>query len=440
MATVVPMPKLGNTVESTILLRWHCAIGEAVRIGQTLCEVETDKAVMEVESPASGTILALYFQAGDEVPVMAAIAVIGDPDEKADELAAPAPSSVPVIAPPLAAKPGNGAPKPEEDFRTRISPRARRLAEDSGINPETLEGTGPDGRIIERDIQNALTPAAKLTPVARSMVEKGDFVPPEQGTGPGGRIGKRDLIPKEPADTPQLLLTGEQDIEVIPLRGARKVIAARMLDSLQTTAQLTLNASADARALQAYRKRLKDSAPDLNLQNITVNDLLLFAVSRTLPHFPDLNSLFMSDAVHRYKAVHLGVAVDTPRGLLVPVIRNANTLSLKALADEAHQLAQACQESRITPDEMSGGTFSVTNLGSLGIESFTPVLNPPQVAILGIGAMQLKPVETDGDVIFIPHIALSLTINHQVVDGAPGARFLQALSKNLAQLELLLAL
>jgi pyruvate dehydrogenase E2 component (dihydrolipoamide acetyltransferase) len=375
MATIVPMPKLGNTVESTILLRWHCAIGEPIQAGQTLCEVETDKAVMEVESPASGTVLALYFKEGEEVPVMVDIAVIGEPNEMVSGVPAPAqeaaplPSPASMIAPPPTAKPGNGAPKPEEVFRVRISPRARRLAEDSGIALDHIKGTGPGGRIIERDVQNALPPAAKLTPVARSMIEKGDFVQPGQGTGPGGRIGKRDLIPKEPAPAAAHSQIGEAEVEIIPLKGARKVIAARMLESLQTTAQLTLNTSADARALQAYRKRLKDSVPDLGLQQVTINDLLLFVVSRTLLHFPELNSLFQGDAIHRYMAVHLGVAVDTPRGLLVPVIRNAASLSLKALADDAHRLAQACQEGRITPDEMNGGTFSVTNLGSLGIES-----------------------------------------------------------------------
>jgi pyruvate dehydrogenase E2 component (dihydrolipoamide acetyltransferase) len=438
MATIVPMPKLGNTVESTILLRWHRAIGDTIQAGQTLCEVETDKAVMEVESPASGTILALYYREGEEVPVMVDIAVIGEPEEKLADLPASTASATPTIVPPPAHQHGNGAPKLEEDFRIRISPRARKLAEDKGIAPENLQGTGPGGRIIERDVQNALSSAAKLTPVARSMLEKGNFVQPEQGTGPGGRIGKRDLIPKEP--TASTAPSTKEVVEVIPLKGPRKVIAARMLESLQTTAQLTLNTSADTRALQAYRKRLKESAPELGLQTVTINDLILFAVSRTLPHFPDLNSLFQGEAIHRYKAVHLGVAVDTSRGLLVPVIRNADALSLKALADEAHRLATASQEGRATPDELNGGTFSVTNLGSLGIESFTPVLNPPQVAILGVGAIQLKPVEADGEVKFIPHIALSLTINHQVVDGAPGARFLQALSNNLAQLELLLAL
>jgi pyruvate dehydrogenase E2 component (dihydrolipoamide acetyltransferase) len=220
----------------------------------------------------------------------------------------------------------------------------------------------------------------------------------------------------------------------------RKLIAARMLESLQSTAQLTLNASADARELLAYRERLKQSQETLGLQNVTLNDLILLAVSRLLPGYPDLNALFADNAISRYQAVHLGFAVDTPRGLMVPVIRHANSLSLKQISQQARRLARACLENTISPDALSGGTFTVTNLGSLGIESFTPVLNPPQVAILGVGNINLKPVERDGQVQFISHIGLSLTINHQAVDGAPAARFLQAVCQGLAEINLLLAL
>lgn len=240
-----------------------------------------------------------------------------------------------------------------------------------------------------------------------------------------------------PVVTPAVV---DDDVRTIPVKGIRKVIATRMLNSLQTTAQLTLNASADATAILAYRKRLKESAETLGLRQVTINDLLLLAVSRTLPQFPDLNATFSDDVISQYKNVHLGLAVDTPRGLMVPVIRRANTLSLKEIAQEAKRLAAACLDSTISADEMNGGTFTVTNLGSFGIESFTPVLNAPQVAILGVGNINLKPVERDGEVQFIPHLGLSLTINHQVVDGAPAARFLQALAQGLAQIELLLAL
>ena len=213
-----------------------------------------------------------------------------------------------------------------------------------------------------------------------------------------------------------------------------------MLESLQTTAQLTMNSSAEATALLAYRQRLKNSAEGLGLQNVTINDLILLAVSRILPQFPELNAHFQDDNIYQFGQVHLGFAVDTPRGLMVPVIREATALTLKQIAVESKRLATACQEGTINLDELSGGTFTVTNMGLFGIESFTPVLNPPEVGILGIGSLDLKAVEVDGDVQFVKHIGLSLTINHQVVDGAPAARFLQAVARGLADLELLLAL
>ncbi|MCA0454674.1 MAG: 2-oxo acid dehydrogenase subunit E2 [Chloroflexi bacterium] len=436
MASAIPMPKLGNTVESTILIGWRKTVGESIAIGETLCDVETDKAAMEVESPVAGTVLALLYNAGDEIPVMVNIAVVGTTGEDISQLIPKPASGIPNPLAPISSPTTVISQISQPTAVTNgqaVSPRARNLAARKQIDLRGLQGSGPNGRIIERDVQAAHTTAARLTPVAQSMVNAGDYHPPERGTGAGGRITKRDLIPT--ASTPP-----DTGVEVIPLKGARKIIAARMLESLQTTAQLTMNTSADARALQAYRQRLKASPADMGLQSVTLNDLLLFAVSRTLPRFPDLNSLFIADAIHRHAAVHLGMAVDTDRGLLVPVIRNASTRSLKSLADEAHRLAAASTEGRITPDEMTGGTFTVTNLGSLGIESFTPVLNPPQVAILGVGSIQLKPVDVDGTVNFIPHIGLSLTVNHQVVDGAPAARFLQALAQNLAAIDLLLGL
>ena len=308
----------------------------------------------------------------------------------------------------------------------RISPRARNLAQRKGIEIANIKGSGPAGRIIERDIEAAIEERAAVTPVAQAMLASGDYRMPEEQS-PAGRIGKQDLVP----------IDAEDETKRIPLRGIRKTIAGRMLESLHTTAQLTLNASADARALQAFRARLKASDESLGLRAVSINDLLLFAVARTLPAFPDLNARFENDTIHQYARAHLGLAVDTERGLLAPVIRRADTLSLKQLSAEAQRLADSCRRGDVLPNELAGGSFTVSNLGALGIESFTPILNPPQVAILGIGGINLKPVQAADDVQFVPHIGLSLTINHQVVDGAPAARFLAQLSKNLAQIDLL---
>lgn len=449
MATAVVMPKQGNTVETCIIASWKKSVGDPVSQGEVLCEVETDKALLEVESPAAGTLLAQFFQEGDEVPVLINIAAIGEPGENVDSLrpegataqAAPPTAAAAPTQPETTAVSAAPVQTAEADGRIKASPRARNLAQQKGIDVAALLGSGPGGRIIERDVQAAIQKQPVMTPLARSMMAQGDFAAPARGSGASGRIMAGDLQPRAtaPAAAPAAA-PAEDEVQVIPVKGMRKLIAERMLESLQTTAQLTLNSSADARSLLAYRQRLKESAEELGLQKVTINDLVLLAVSRTLTRYPELNALFKDNAVSQYKAVHLAFAVDTPRGLMVPVIRRANTLSLKQIAQEARRLASACLEGSVLPDELNGGTFTVTNLGSLGVESFTPVLNPPQVGILGVSNVNLKPVEVNGEVQFIPHLGLSLTINHQVVDGAPAARFLQALSQGLAQLELLLAL
>lgn len=454
MAVPAVMPKLGQTVESSIIVEWRKRVGDQVEEGEPLVDVETDKATVEVPSPASGTLLAIFFEPGADVPVMTTIAAIGEPGEDVSQLgpaeaAAPAGQTEAAAMAPTApdattAVQPDAAGAPAVLEHVGVSPRARRLADSKGLAVEGLPGTGPGGRIIERDVVAALAAQPKLSPVARAKVADGEFVLPEEGrgSGPGGRIMARDLAPAAPAAAAgapaPVAPAGEP--EVIKLAGVRKVIAERMLASLQTTAQLTLNSSANARSLLDFRQRLKASPEELELRQVTINDLILLAVARTLPQHPDLNAHFVGDTLTRFPYVNLGVAVDTPRGLMVPVIRNAQLLSLRQLSQEAKRLATACLERRATPDELSGGTFTVTNLGSLGVETFTPVLNPPEVAILGVGNIGLKPVEVDGDVQFLPHLNLSLTINHQVVDGAPGARFLQALARGLADLDLLLAL
>jgi pyruvate dehydrogenase E2 component (dihydrolipoamide acetyltransferase) len=228
-------------------------------------------------------------------------------------------------------------------------------------------------------------------------------------------------------------------VKEVTVTGIRKIIAQRMHESLQGTAQYTLHAVASAESLLAYRRKLKASPEEWGLQEVTVNDLMNYAVTRLLVGHPEVNAHFLGDRALRFERVHLAVAVDTPRGLMVPVVRNASLLSLRELAAEAARLRAACLENKVTPDELGGGTFTITNLGSLGIEQFTPVLNPPQAAILGVGSIQLRPVEKDGQVEFRRFIGLSLTANHQILDGAPAARFLNELCAAVGEFELLLA-
>jgi len=378
-----------------------------------------------VESPADGTLIAIFHEAGDQVPVLATIAAIGKPGEKAEEMrgvpreeqvrtadgeAQASPSSA---APARRAVPTTPAAQPAATVtpagKIMASPRAKALAAANGVALDGLRGTGPGGRIIERDVRQALA---------------------------AGPVSRAPLMPA-PAAAAAIPAGAVREIK---LTGVRKLIAERMLASLSTTAQLTLSSSAEARVLQDMRARFKESPEPIGLRGVTINDMVMFAASRALLQHPDLNAHFTGDAIRQFADVHLGFATDTPRGLMVPVIRNAHRLSLRGLSQEAARLAPACREGRITPDEMSGGTFTVTNLGGLGVESFTPVLNVPQVGILGVGSIVPRPVRThEGEMSFEPCIGLSLTINHQAVDGAPGARFLQTLAGLIARFDLLLA-
>jgi pyruvate dehydrogenase E2 component (dihydrolipoamide acetyltransferase) len=466
MATALIMPKQGQSVESCAIIGWKKKVGDAVKTGEVVCEVETDKATFEVESPATGTLLAIFHEAGAQVPVLETIAAIGAPGEDVSKLrsassAGPAAAPAAPAGPSAPAAPSAAAPTapPAQAAQTAAaadlaaaSPRARALAAAKGVALDGIAGTGPGGRIIERDVLSALESRQPLTPAAREKAASlGAADVPGAGTGIGGRVRAEDVGAGRHA-APPAAAPGTATVAAaaarraatgrftdIPVKGVRKLIADRMLASLATTAQLTLNASAPARQLQELRRLFKESPAELGLAGITINDLVHLAVVRTLLSHRELNATFDGATIRKYDDVHLGFAIDTPRGLMVPVIRNAHVLTLRQLAAEATRLVKGCREGGVKPDELAGGTFTITNLGALGIESFTPVLNVPQVAILGVCAIRPEPVQNGDEIVFQPRIGLSLTINHPVVDGAPGARFLQALGAAFAGLPALLA-
>jgi pyruvate dehydrogenase E2 component (dihydrolipoamide acetyltransferase) len=449
MAEQIILPRQGQSVETCLILSWKKQEGDEVAEGEVLVEVETDKAAFEVESTAAGTLLKILRQEGEDVPVLSPLAVIGQPGEDVSGLAgkaeatggapaAPAAAAAPAASVEPAAvreavSPGPVTPSAgaQSGRRVAISPRARRAAEKSGLAPEQIlaslpenRGSGPRGRILERDVQQALNRVgAPVAPPAAAPAMAG---PPAAAVATG-----------PPPAAPAADFPGP--VREVPVKGVRKLIAERMHASLQGSAQYTLHASACAEALIAYRQKLKAGAEELGLQDITINDLLNYAVTRLLLRFPAVNSHFVGDRNLLFERVHLATAVDTPRGLMVPVIRNASLLSLKQITAEAARLRRACLEGTVTPDELNGGTFTISNMGTLGIEGFTPVLNPPQVAILGVGSLQLRPVEREGEVVFLRFMSLSLTANHQILDGAPAAVFLSQLCRALESFELLLA-
>ena len=415
-------PPLAQPGETRTIIAWTREIGDPVSVGETICEVETDKATVEIESQADGVLVAKLFDVGAEIPEDGPIAMVGNPDEiGAAETTGTAEAAEPAdAAPPAPAEPPAPAPAPQPESaaprRLAVSPRARKRAAELSVTLAGLTGTGPGGRIIERDVlaAGAAVPAAA----------------PAQATAAPA-----------PAAAEQVGADHVVGDQVIPVRGARRLVAERMHASLRDTAQLTMTSYADATRLLQLRAAFKTADPQFEMSDVTLNDLLLFAVARTLTEHPELNATCRDGEggleIVRSAAVHLAFAVDTPRVLMVPVIRDATALRVRELSARAADLAERCREGSITPADLSGGTFTVSNLGSFGVESFTPILNPPQAAILGVGAVTWRPI---GEKEVQQQIALSLTIDHRLIDGAPAARFLQTLCARIAELDVLLAL
>jgi pyruvate dehydrogenase E2 component (dihydrolipoamide acetyltransferase) len=431
MAVAVEIPKLGNTVEECLISKWLKEEGQTVAAGEPVVEIETDKTSFEVEAPIDGTVLARFFPKGALVPVFTKLFVVGSPGESVEAFR-PQGSAAPVVADPMDVEtPSAAAPRVEDRPVARaganasvafssapMSPRAGRFAEEHKFHPAAVTGSGPGGRVLENDLRTLYHSSPRVSDAASQGVQGGAIAPLE-GSGIGGMILAADLGSAESR-----------------ISGVREKIARRLRESLAGTAQYTLNTSADARGLLSLRARIKSalsaapSGPDIN-----INDLVTWSTVQALLEAPHLNVLFVDGTIRQGRGVHIGFACDTPRGLLVPVVHDAQTLSAAALASRIKELSSKAVEGTISADDLSGGTFTISNLGGLGIESFTPVLNPPQVAILGVNAIQLKAVRKDGMVGFVDSIGLSLTLDHQVIDGAPGARFLQVLREKIENVE-----
>jgi len=449
MAAPVKMPKVGLSDESSIIVRWHKKKGDFVRKGDILFTIQTDKAAFDVEAEVDGTVLEVFYGEGEEVPVLTTVCVIGNPGEDTGEFMPGdmqraeedvSEKSVPArdeggMEIKTSGEKDEGYKSAEGDEvkdRLKISPRAKNLAERAGVDCRYATPTGPEGRIIERDIQALMAGGPAFTPAA---AEVGDKLLP---AGVGGRNTAGDL-----EIAPAAAATGaggfEQDYEIVNLSYTRKIIAKNMYTSLSSTAQLTLHVSFDASDILAFRERIKENGDKLGLEDITLNDIILYAVSRTLVNHKELNAHLVEDRMLVFKNVHLGVAVDTERGLMVPTVFNANLKSLNEISREVKELVEQCRGGSINPDKLKGGTFTVTNLGGLGVESFTPILNPPQTGILGVCSVVYRIKKVGGEDKCYPAMGLSLTFDHRALDGAPAARFLKELRDNLENFSLLLA-
>ena len=392
----VIMPKAGITVESCIIGEWLKNVGDQIKIGDILFTYETDKASFECESTAEGELLEILFQAGDEVPCLDPVCKIGVAG-----------------AAPAAAK--SGAP---------VSPRAKKLAASAGVDASMATGTGPNGRIIERDVRDLIAnpPAVAAAPAAVAA--------------PAPAAAPAVAAPAPAAAAPA---AAEAEYKDVKFSGIRRAISKSMTTSLHTMAQLTHNTSFDATAILNYRKALKAAGGEY--AGITLGDIILYAVSRTLLNHPDLNANMLDDNnIRLFNHVNLGVAVDTPRGLMVPTIRHADEMSLLEISKAVKALAAECRDGAISPDKLSGGSFTVSNLGNMGVESFTPVINPPQTGILGVcGTIDRVRKGKDGGIELYPAMGLSLTYDHRAVDGTPAAKFQKELAFNLENFTVLLS-
>ncbi|MDY6463485.1 MAG: dihydrolipoamide acetyltransferase family protein [Bacteroidales bacterium] len=468
MAHVVIMPKQGQSVESCIVSEFKKKPGDQVAVGDILFGYETDKATFEEEAKVAGTVLAVFFKDGDEIPVLTNVMVIGEPGESFAEFA---PNAGSPAAPAAAASEGTAAGAPEGTPSTSVSqsptpssqeagslplmmprvaqvaegvpsgapasPRARKIAAEKGVDTSRVAGTGPHGRIIARDVEAAAAAQGTLTGLAKARMAEGGLASPGTGSGLNGAVKGADLKVWKANHTD---IAGEgAEFEVVKMSNMRKLIAKSMYNSLQNSAQLTHMLGADARKVQALRKKAKKAFEEGKVDvNITINDFVCYAVIKALQKFPNLNSHCLGDAMRLFKSVNLGLAVDTERGLMVPAVPHADELNITGLAKNLKKVAEDSKKGSINPDLLSpeAASFTVSNLGGFGVEWFTPIINVPQSAILGVGTIVPRPKDLGGGVVaFVPYMGLSLTYDHRAIDGGEATRFLKQVATEIENLD-----
>jgi len=447
MATVIILPKQGQSVESCIITEIKKKKGDTVKKGDVLFAYETDKASFEEESPIDGVILECFYNDGDEVPVLLDMMVVGQPgDDYAGLLQSgvsgkeqeagiePAKTEEPVkteVAATVELKTQNSELKTQN--ASFVSPRAKNLAATEAIDALQLAGSGPNGRVIEKDVKAALENRPKLTPLAKVIAAEEGLQLQGAGTGLAGTAKAADLLP------PPVNTVYGVDYTDQKLSNMRKLIAKAMHASLQNSAQLTHHLGADARNIQNLRKKAKKAFEAGTLSaNLTINDFVCFAVIKALKKFPNVNSHFLGESMRLFNKVHLGLAVDTERGLMVPSVRNADDLSIIGLSNQFKEVAANCKKGSVSPELLAAeaATFTVSNLGAYGVEMFTPVINLPQSAILGVNTIVPRPKDLgDGVYAFVPYIGLSLTYDHRALDGGEATRFLKQIAVEIETLE-----
>ena len=431
----VKLPQLGQSVEEAAIIEWFKKEGDAVEKGERLFSIQTDKAEIECESTASGVLRKILVQPDIEVPVMTVVALVGDAGEALPDLSAygtaageaPAAAAAQALVEPQKPEPAadvpapasGPAPVPPKPAEKGVSPRARTRAEALKVPPLLAEGTGAEGRVMEEDVVRLAEAwdAVTITPTARRMaIDECIDVTRIAGTGRDGKITKEDVA-KAIAECPA---AGAAAGGRIPLTPMRRIIAERMVESLFTAPHYYMTVEVDMTAAVEHRASGGDFRPSFN-------DLVLFSTAKAIQQYPAVNARWDGDAIEEMADVNLGFAVALPAGLVVPVIRQIQRKTLRQIHDEARALGKKAQEGRLTPDDYSGSTFTISNLGAFGVDEFTAIINQPNSAILAVGQVKDRPVALNGGIHVRPIMKLTLSSDHRVIDGAVAAQFMGAL-------------
>ncbi|HSJ54169.1 MAG TPA: dihydrolipoamide acetyltransferase family protein [Anaerolineae bacterium] len=447
----ITMPQLGLTMEKGTVVDWLAGEGDQISIGQEIFQVETDKSIVAVEAHVAGTLARILVGAGQEVAVGAVLAVSLAPGETLPVDWQPSHPAGAPAQPAAASQPAPVPPEAGAGGTLEASWKARVLARQAGLDLATLVGQGPGGRIIAADIvgaagvigaadvevalanREAAQPTVRATPVAANLAEAlGLDLVQVRGSGPDGRIDQQDVLAaaaaliRHQATALPTREPGFSQVRSTPLQGVRKIVSEGMASSVHTTARVTLFREVDASQFIRLRERFVAQGT-----SVSYNDLLIHFCAVALREHPAANARLGDGQIEHLDRVNIGLAVDTERGLLVPVVHDADRMTLPQIAAETARLVAAARSGRIPPNDLSGGTFTVTNLGMFGVEGFTPVINLPECCILGVGKMVRKPVVIDDrDTVAVrPTMILSLVFDHRVIDGAPAARFLDRIAQ-----------
>lgn len=450
MANTVIMPKLGQTMEEGSIVKWHKKEGDEVKKGDILFEIETDKAVLEVESFYDGNLIKIIIGEGQPVPVNSAVAYVGEKGEKPPAAAAPAAKAPAAPAKPEAGRqapaaeskpaPAPQAPAPAQaaapapvarpqpapqqvPSRLLISPRAKALAKSCVINPASIRGSGPNGRITEKDVKAHLDArgysSIRITPAAKNLAAGNDI----------------DILTLSPADENGRIRVEDVETAVAEKPKAmskmRQVIAQRLTDSFTGTPHFYVTVAIDMTDLMKFRQELKEKG-----QSFTVTDFILESVILSLKEFPAVNSVTDGRTTSWRSRVNLGMAVSIAEGLVVPVIRNAEHLTMEELRNKAKDLAGRAREGKLMPDEMQGSSFTVSNMGMMDVENFCAIINPGEAAILAVSSTRETVVARDGKPVIRSIMKVTLSVDHRIVDGAMGAAFANSVKNKLEDIEL----